>query len=136
MILKGNVNRDIDILITCKPALIEVGALRERDVEEQRIYLGSPRLDGMPRGSGGGGMAEALVHAEKLHKQRVAQMNTYEEIVGVCEMILRKVPLGIRPVVRLLYVDQLPIWRVAQIANISESTVKRIKSDAENKEKF
>ena len=136
MALKGNRNRDIDILIMCKPALLEVGALRERDMEEQKAYLGSPRLDGMPRAGGGGGMDEALVHAENLHKQRMAQMNAYEETVNVCEMILRKVPLGIRPIVRLLYVDQLPIWRVAQIVSASESTVKRVKAEAEKKEKF
>ena len=136
MVLKGNLNRDIDILITCKPALMEVSALRERDMEEQKAYLGSPRLDGMPRGSGGSGMEEALMHAENLRRQRVAQMNAYEELVTVCEMILRKVPMQTRPIVRLLYVDQLPIWRVAQIVHISESTIKRIKADAERKEKF
>lgn len=132
-----NRNRDIDLLTACKPTLLEVALLREKDAEERRAYVGSQRMDGMPRGSSsGGGMEEVLVRQEEMHKKRISQMKAYEEKVAVAEMVLRKVDITIRPVIRMLYVDQMPVWRVAQIAHMSESTVKRIKSAAEKRDRF
>lgn len=132
-----NRNRDIELLTACKPTLLEVSLLREKDAEERRAYIGSQRMDGMPRGNGrDGGMEEAIIRQEALHSQRISQMKAYEEKVAVAEMILRKVDIDIRPIIRMLYVDQMPVWRVAQIAHMSESTVKRIKSAAEKKDRF
>ena len=41
-----------------------------------------------------------------------------------------------RALIRALYVEQMPIWRAAQVTHMSEATAKRIKADYEKREHF
>lgn len=135
---QNNKNRDIAVLLTCKPMLAEIRALRDKDREEQNAYIGAMRNDGMPRASfsSGDGMTDILIRAESMHQKRLWQMDEYEKQVGICEIILRKIPIEIRLIARLLYIDQLTIAQVARNAHLSESSVKRIKGEMEEKETF
>lgn len=135
---QDNKNRDIAVLLTCKPMLAEIRALRDKDREEQNAYIGAMRNDGMPRASfsGGDGMTDILIRAEDIHQKRLWQMDEYEKQVRVCEIILRKIPVENRLIARLLYIDQLTIAQVARNAHLSESSIKRIKREMEGKETF
>lgn len=135
---QNNKNRDIAILLTCKPMLCEIRALREKDREEQNAFIGAARSDGMPRGghSGGDGMADILIRAERIHKKRLWQIEEYEKQVRICEIILRKIPVKDRLIARLLYIDQMTVTQVARSAYVSERTVARIKHKMEERERF
>lgn len=135
---QDNKNRDIAVLLTCKPMLAEIRALRDKDREEQNAYIGAVRSDGMPRAAfaAGDGMTDILIRAEDIHQKRLWQMDEYEKQVRVCEIILRKIPVENRLIARLLYIDQMTIAQVARNAHLSESSIKRIKREMEDKETF
>lgn len=130
-------NRDIGILLMCKPMLGEIDELRRTDVEEQKAILGAIKLDGMPHGSSrNSGLEDVVGRAEAIHKRRIQLIDAYIAKIDAAEVILQKIPPEQRSVARLLYVNQLPIWRVADIVSMSESTVKRMKSEMEKKATF
>lgn len=130
-------NLDIDILLMCKPMLREIEELRKTDSEEQKAILGALKLDGMPRGSShNNDLGDVVERAEAIHNKRVQLIDAYIAKIEAAEMILRKIPMEQRNVARLLYVNRLPIWRVAQLVSMSESTVKRLKAEMERKSRF
>lgn len=132
-----NRNLDIDTLLMCKPMLREIEALGEIDREEQKAILGAQRLDGMPRASGHeNDLGDVVAKADDIHARRLELINAYIAKVNACEMILQKIPVEKRNIARLLYVHQLPIWRVAGIVFMGETTLKRIKSEMEKKTRF
>lgn len=133
-----NRNRDIYTLRCCKGMLDEIRMLTEKDAAEQRAILGSPRYDGMPHGGGAGrGLDDLLARAQSIHEARMHAIERYEAQVAECEAILLKISdTTHRTLIRALYVDQLPMWRAAEIAHMSETTVKRIKSHYESREHF
>ena len=67
---QDNKNRDIAVLLTCKPMLAEIRALRDKDREEQNAYIGAVRSDGMPRAAFAGGDGMTDIPSMKLTKQR------------------------------------------------------------------
>lgn len=132
-----NVNLDIDSLLMVKPMLLEIEELRRQDVEEQKAVLGSQRLDGMPHGSShNSDLGDVVSRAEALHQRRMQQIDAYTAMIDAAEVILRKIPVKQRTIARLLYVNQLPMWRIANIVGLSEITVKRMKADMESKTRF
>lgn len=133
-----NRNRDIYTLRCCKGMLDEIRLLREKDASEQRAILGSPRYDGMPHGgSANSGLDDLLERAQSIHEARLRAIERYEAQVAECETILLKIAdTNHRALIRALYVDQLPMWRAAEIAHMSETTVKRIKNYYESREHF
>lgn len=133
-----NRNRDIYTLRCCKGMLDEIRLLAEKDASEQRAIIGSPRYDGMPHGGGGGrGLDDVLAQAQSIHEARMRAIERYERQVAECEAILLKIAdTNHRALIRALYVDQLPVWRAAKVAHMSETTVKRIKSYYESREHF
>lgn len=130
-------NRDIYTLKSCKGILDEIRMLREKDESERRAMLGSPKYDGMPKGSGTGGLEDVIFRAEKIHKARMRSIRAYERQIAACEAVLQKIPdTTHRALIRALYVEQMPIWRAAQVTHMSEATAKRIKAEYERMEHF
>ena len=130
-------NQDIVLLRACKGMLDEIRMLRERDETEMRALLGSPKLDGMPRGAGGaGGIEDVIARAQDIHAARLKKIDAYEEQIRICEAVLEKAPAAHRALIRALYVEQMPIWRAAQVVHMSEATAKRIKAEYEKKSGF
>lgn len=131
-------NKDIYALQCCKGMLDEIRMLREKDDNEQRAMLGSPRYDGMPHGQGGArGLDDVISRAQDIHEKRLRSITDYEKQVAECEALLQKIENTThRALIRALYVDRLPIWRAAQITHMSEATAKRIKAEYEKKERF
>lgn len=130
-------NRDIYTLKSCKGMLDEIRMLREKDDSERRALIGSPRMDGMPHGGGGSGLEDVLTRTQAIHAMRIKAIEDYEKQVAACEAVLRKIPNTThRALIRALYVDQMPIWRAAQVTHMSEATAKRIKAEYEKKESF
>lgn len=130
-------NRDIYLLKGCKGMLDEIRMLREKDDSERRALIGSPRFDGMPHGGGGSGLDDVLERAQAIHQKRLQSIEAYEKQIVECERVLQRVENTThRALIRALYVDQVPIWRAAQITHMSEATAKRIKAEYEKKERF
>lgn len=130
-------NRDIYLLKGCKGMLDEIRMLREKDDSERRALIGSPRFDGMPHGGGGSGLDDVLERAQSIHQTRLQSIEAYEKQIAECERVLQRVGNTThRALIRALYVDQVPIWRAAQITHMSEATAKRIKAEYEKKEHF
>ena len=130
-------NRDIYLLKGCKGMLDEIRMLREKDDSERRALIGSPRFDGMPHGGGGSGLDDVLERAQAIHQKRLQSIEAYEKQIAECERVLQRVENTThRALIRALYVDQVPIWRAAQITHMSEATAKRTKAEYEKKERF
>ena len=130
-------NRDIYLLKGCKGMLDEIRMLREKDDSERRALIGSPRFDGMPHGGGGSGLDDVLERAQAIHQKRLQSIEAYEKQIAESERVLQRVENTThRALIRALYVDQVPIWRAAQITHMSEATAKRIKAEYEKKERF
>ena len=124
-----NRNRDIYMLKGCQGLLDEIRMLREKDSSERRALIGSPRFDGMPHGGGGSGLEDVLARAQAIQ--------AYEAQIAECEKVLQRVDNPThRALIRALYVEQMPIWRAAQVTHMSEATAKRIKADYEKREHF
>ena len=130
-------NRDIYALKSCKGMLDEIRMLREKDESERRAMLGSPKFDGMPKGNGGGGLEDVVSRAQEIHEARMRSIGVYEKQIAACEAVLQRIPdTTHRALIRALYVEQMPIWRAAQVTHMSEATAKRIKADYEKREHF
>ena len=132
-----NRNRDIYKLKGCQGMLDEIRMLREKDSSERRALVGSPRFDGMPHGGGGSGLEDVLARAQAIHEKRLQAIEAYEAQIAECEKVLQRVDNPThRALIRALYVEQMPIWRAAQVTHMSEATAKRIKADYEKREHF
>ena len=130
-------NRDIYALKSCKGMLDEIRMLREKDESERRAMLGSPKFDGMPKGNGGGGLEDVISRAQEIHEARMRSIGAYEKQIAACEAVLQRIPdTTHRALIRALYVEQMPIWRAAQVTHMSEATAKRIKAEYERREHF
>lgn len=130
-------NRDIYALKSCKGMLDEIRMLREKDESERRAMLGSPKFDGMPKGNGGGGLEDVVSRAQEIHEARMRSIGVYEKQIAACEAVLQRIPdTTHRALIRALYVEQMPIWRAAQVTHMSEATAKRIKAEYERRERF
>ena len=130
-------NRDIYALKSCKGMLDEIRMLREKDESERRAMLGSPKFDGMPKGNGGGGLEDVVSRAQEIHEARMRSIGVYEKQIAACEAVLQRIPdTTHRALIRALYVEQMPIWRAAQVTHMSEATAKRIKAEYEKRERF
>ena len=127
-----NRNRDIYKLKGCQGMLDEIRMLREKDSSERRALIGSPRFDGMPHG-----LEDVLARAQAIHEKRLQAIEAYEAQIAECEKVLQRVDNPThRALIRALYVEQMPIWRAAQVTHMSEATAKRIKADYEKREHF
>lgn len=130
-------NRDIVKLLQCKYVLQEIKSLEADIAKEDWSMVGAIRYTGMPRGGGRHGLDDAYEHIERLREMRTAKIREYTQLVEECEEILSRIKeLPHRVLARSLYIDHLPIWRAAQIAHMSESTVKRLKAEFEKIEHF
>ena len=106
-------NRDIYALKSCKGMLDEIRMLREKDESERRAMLGSPKFDGMPKGNGGGGLEDVVSRAQEIHEARMRSIGVYEKQIAACEAVLQRIPdTTHRALIRALYVEQMPIWRL------------------------
>lgn len=75
--------------------------------------------------------------AQAIHEKRLQAIEAYEAQIAECEKVLQRVDNPThRALIRALYVEQMPIWRAAQVTHMSEATAKRIKADYEKREHF
>ncbi len=126
---------DIQALRDCQGMLLEIDRLRELDDREQRAIIGRQRLDGMPHNHGGdSGLDDLIERAEDLHERRIEAIDRYVKQVDRCEQILSGIEdITLRVFARAHYVEQIPIWKAAQMVHISVSTANRLKAEMEKR---
>lgn len=101
---------------------------------EDRLYSAkAPKLDGMPKGSSGGDMTDLIIKyldlQEQFNNKMVKQMDIFAEIEGA----ILSLPANEREVIHLRYIDGLTISETATISNYSESQVKRLQRQGQEK---
>lgn len=103
---------------------------RELDRAED-IWVRSPKLDGMPRGSGVGGLDDQVARIEMIRKRaekaRADVLTMLEEIEGLIDTLS---DFDQKMVVKLRYIDGLTWEEVAQGMNYSLRTIHYIHGKA------
>lgn len=131
-------NRDIMWLLKIKPALRELELQKQKIREEEKLLSGAGmNMSEMPKAKGAGrGLDAGIAALDALMEQRQELMVEYASLAQGGEVILMRIPMENRTLARMLYVEQLPVWRAANAAHVSESTAKRKKSEMEELEHF
>ncbi len=128
------VNNDIRILRGCKMLYQEIDYLNNKIKQEQVLLTGrGVPISDMPRGGGAGkDTYDELDAILQLRDERRRKILDYVDQTIKAERILAGVadPL-LRMTYRLLYVEKMPVWKVAREVNMSQSSIERRKADAE-----
>lgn len=134
------INKDLETLKRCNSIKREI-ALLNKMIEEDRekLYGSIVVLDDQPKAKGSPyGKEYMLLSLIDKEDKRVEIIAEYQKMLDEAEELLKKVIDSTRRnVIRLCYIEQLPIWRVAELCFVSERTVSRIKKELEeSKEVF
>lgn len=127
-------NNDIRILRGCKPLMAEIEYLNDKIKKERELLTGrGVPLSDMPKGSGEArDTYDELTAIEQLFACRREKIIAYSEQVRTAEKILAGVPdTNLRMMYRFLYVEHMPVWKVAHRVHMSESSIEKKKAKAE-----
>lgn len=132
-------NPDIVKLKACRGLKAEIAQLNEQILRDrQRLYGTAVQYSDLPKAQGCPSGREAqfarLCDREDVRNE---SLRKYQALLKEAEAILGKVADSLhRQVYRLSYMEGLPAWKVGKQCYISESTVKRIRRNAEKEEEL